>query len=1353
MIRIHLPMKIGLPLLLVVGFVLYADAQTPPPVPIPPALEEWKAWATWKDRLAGSPRHFNNAEVREPVWPGELTLTADAGGGKFGFSVTVYAAAWVPLPGDADTWPQRVMAGTSPASVVERDGRPALRLDAGTSQISGEFPWKEMPQRLAIPMEIGVIRLSMDGVPVEVPNWDESGLLWLKRTRVEEETEREFLSAQVYRVIEDGIPMWLRTEIELSVSGKSREEDLGNVLPKGWKVASVDSPLPCAVDDAGRVKAQVRAGKWTIRLDAFRSAADTGIAYAEGVTPMVAEELIGFQAKPDFRVIELLDIAAIDVSQTTFPEKWRNLPVYRWDTAKPFRIEEKMRGMGFQRPAGLAVTREFWLDDGGALMTFRDQVKGTSQQVWRLDVSPGQTLGAARMAGEGQLITRNPASQASGIEVRQREIQLDAVGRIDDSRRFPASGWQADVDRCDATLHLPPGWRVLALFGAEWVNGDWLTSWTLLDLFLLLVFAMSVGRLWGFFPAVVAFLGFGLTYHEPDAPRWLWFFLLVPLAILRVLPPSRARTAVEIWKVLAVAALMVGLVPFVGRQVQGVLYPQLEPVREQGFAALGGRGQVNDFANEEAAMPQAEALPNVMQSMDVLSSRVDEKVQRKASKLTSNLLYDSKAQIQTGPAIPNWSWREVRFGWRGPVTAAETVQVILIPPLIQRGITLLRVMLLILLVAVLLDVKRLLPPFLRRKVKLPPPIPAAAALVIGLLAFPLPEARAQAFPSDTLLEELRARLSEVPDAFPHAAEIATVTLTAGQKTIAMDLEVHVAAECAVPLPGRLPAWSPVTVQSQGKSIAVLRRDDYLWVALSPGTHQIHVEGVLPGSTEWEWTFLLKPRQVTIQAPGWAVTGVKATGVPEDQVFFAIKSPAAETEVAYDRKDFAPVVQVDRAIELGLIWQVRTTLKRLSPVGKAIALSVPLLPGERVLSSHFTVASGLVEARLGAGETEVSWESELAQEASFSLKANESGRWVESWRLVASPVWNVAFQGLSPVYEAGAQGLEPVWRPWPGENVDLTLTRPEAIPGATMTVRGVQHSTSFGSRQRTSSVRLNLQASLGQDFVVELDPAADVTALRIQDAPQPVRRDGARVVIPVRPGEQTIDLEWKMLQPMAMRAAVDPVKLPVESSNISTTLAVPEDRWVLWADGPLRGPAVRLWVVAVLAVIGAFVLGRLKSTPLGGSEWALLALGLTQVNAVAALLLVGWFFLLAWRGSDRGIALRPFAFNVLQWGIIVGVIPVVVTLLVILHRGLLGTPEMMVQGNGSTPTDLRWFAQRADSDLPAAEVITVSVWYYRLLMLFWALWLAAAALRWVRWGWTAFSRETVFKRIEWDKRVV
>ena len=1291
---------------------------------IPEALQAWENWVLRGDTDSTAPPVYNNAGQRISIWPSKLTLNATPKKSVFDISVRVFAPAWLPLPGNAEAWPQNVKLNGETVVVVEQDGRPATKLEPGLHQVTGELLWDRMPQRLSIPAEIGMLELTMNGAKVELPNRDTSGFLWLKRNRVEAEAEREFLEAKIYRVLEDGIPMWLRTEIEISVTGKSREEDLGHALPAGWQVAAVESKIPCAVDDAGRVRAQVRAGKWTVSIDAFRSAQAESISFAENSSPIATQEIIGFQAKPDFRLVELLDVIQLDVSQTTFPEKWRKFPVYQWDTSKPIRIDEKMRGMGFKKAAGLTVKREFWLDDDGALMTFRDRISGASQKVWRLDASPGQTLGAARMDGEGQLITRNPESGASGIEVRQRQINLEAVGRISDARSFPASGWQADVDKCDATLHLPPGWRVLALFGAEWERGDWLTNWTLLDLFLLLVFTMAVGKLWGFIPAVIAMLGFGLSYHEPDAPRFVWFLLLVPVAILRVGLSGRSRVLVEIGKYFAIALLLIFLVPFVGRQVQGVIYPQLEP---GGFYSAG-----RSFRN------------TVYDNISVSSApRAQKKAKPMAKQEIANLKQDLQARIQTGPAVPSWTWRKVNFGWRGPVTDSEMVRVILIPPSVQRIITIVRVLMLILLTAVLLGANRLLPPFLRR-----PKVPIIAFL---LFLTPGQYAGAQEFPSQPLLDDLRKQLLTTPDAFPRAAEIPSANLKVGESSLVMEAEIHAAALTAVPLPGKLPSWSPVTVTIDGSPAeAVVRNSEYLWIVLEPGTHKVRVEGLLPKSTEWTWSFLLQPRRVAVDAPGWTVTGIKPNGIPEKQVLFALKSPEAAAEAAYDRKDFAPAVGVERTIEIGLIWQVRTTLSRLSPGGKAVALSIPLLPGERVLSSSFNVEDGQVKVRLGAGERQVSWESELPYSESIDLQANESDLWVERWKLVASPVWNVGFEGLQPVYESGGGGLKPLWRPWPGESAKLLLSKPDAIPGATMTVRGVEHSTKIGSRQRISQLKLNLQASLGQDFVLELPPSADVTQLKIADsarpngAQQPVRRDADSIIVPVRPGEQTIDLEWKTLRSIATRETVDRLELPVESSNIDTTINVPQDRWVLWASGPLRGPAVRLWSIALLSLIGAVVLSRLSSSPLKGGEWGLLALGLTQVHPLGILVVICWFFLIAWRGSDRGTDVKGVWFNLVQILIVITAIPVIIVFLCALQRGLLGTPQMMVQGNNSTSTLLRWFSQRTESVLPEAGVITVSIWYYRLLMLAWALWLAISALRWVRWGWTQFTRQTVWK---------
>src|SRR5207248_678938 len=113
---------------------------------------------------------------------------------------------------------------------------------------------------------------------------------------------------------------------------------------------------------------------------------------------------------------------SVDVSQTTFPDKWRDLPVYRWETANSFRLEERMRGMGEQKTAGLKINRELWLDENGRGLTFRDRISGARQKIWRLDAAAGEDLGSVRAGGQGQLITRNPQNGAAGVELRTREL-------------------------------------------------------------------------------------------------------------------------------------------------------------------------------------------------------------------------------------------------------------------------------------------------------------------------------------------------------------------------------------------------------------------------------------------------------------------------------------------------------------------------------------------------------------------------------------------------------------------------------------------------------------------------------------------------------------------------------------------------------------------------------------------------------------------------------------------------------------------------------------------------------------------------------------------------------------------
>ncbi len=1305
---------------------------------IPALLKPWEGWATWADETRSCPTPYSDASTHLCFWPSRFELQAEPSGGKFNLVVTVFNETWVALPGDREVWPLEVRANGAPVAVLEHAENPAVRLAAGTVKLEGVYHWRDVPQRLRVPLEIGLLTLVIDGKPVEAPVWDADGFLWLKRDGSAEEADKNFLAVKVYSALEDGIPLWLRTEIELTVSGKSREEDLGTILPEGWKLTAVDSQIPVAIDEAGRMKAQVRAGKWTVRVDAFRLDNPNEFGYPTGAKAAVEEQLVAFRARPDFRIVEVTGAQSIDVSQTTFPDQWRELPVYRWETATPFRIAERMRGMGDQKPAGLTIARELWLDENGRGLTFRDHISGAMQQIWRLDAAAGQDLGSVRSGAQGQLITRNPQNDAPGVEIRTRNLNLEATGRMARARELPATGWRSDADALQVTLNLPPGWRLFALFGADWVHGDWLTAWTLLDLFLLLIFSLAVFRLWGLRAALLAFLAFGLAYHEPGAPRYLWLVLLVPLALQRVVPEGRGRRLLLVGKWVAIALLLLALVPFVARQVQHALYPQLE-MAAWDFMPTGALGG----GDAGVAPPQAVATVYKEGSADApaenessIASVIPTRSLKKASS-KDNLLYDAKARIQTGPGVPEWKWREVSFGWNGPVSAAQQVKPVLISLTLERVLTGLRVLLLLTLAAVLLGARQFGGAIFR-----------ASGKTAALFAFfcTIVNVSAQnSIPDQATLEQLRARLLETSDAYPNAADIPSASLALSERKLTLDAEIHTALRTAVPLPGRLPAWSPITVLVDDKPEAALRRaDGYLWVVLEAGVHRVHVEGSLANVTEWEWTFLLRPRQVKIDAPGWSFSGVKPDGVPEAQVFFTLKQKAAPGAATFDHQDVQTIAVIDRNLELGLIWQVHTTVTRLSPAGKAIELRIPLLPGENVLSANAVVREGFIEVRLGAQEESFTWESGLAVVPALKLAARAEDSWVERWHLVASPVWNVTINGLAPVFEPSNADLVPVWQPWPGESVDLAISRPEAVAGATVTVNRGAHEITLGKRQRTSTLDLSLRCSLGEDFLVELPAEAEVTALAHNGKAIPVRKDANKLIIPVRPGEQTINIGWKTNVALGVRAQAGEVRLPVESANVQTVINVPNDRWVLWAYGPQRGPAVRFWGILICSLLAAVALGRIGRSPLRTIAWMLLAIGLTQVPLPAALAVVGWLFLIEWRGGDAPQQLGRWSYNLLQVFLILLTATALGILLVAVGEGLLGNPEMFIAGNGSSREMLRWFEARSENLLPQPGCYSISIWWYRFFMLAWALWLAASLIHWLRRGWQAFSSGGCFR---------
>lgn len=1306
-------------------FTAVAPAMAQAPREVPEALKPWTGWALWNERDLDSPRPYHDAKQPLRLWPGLLDYAVNGQNGSFTLEVTTFAETWVPLPGGANAWPVAVTRGDQPLTVVEHDGVPAVKLAPGNHLITGTHRRVDLSQRIAIPRAIGVLRLTLDGESVPFPAWDADGSLWLRRDATTERADADFLGLKMFALVSDGIPMWLDTEIELIVTGASREESLGHILPEGWQAATVKSPIPVALDDAGLMKAQVRPGKWTIRVGAFRIDNPQRIGFAEGTRPATPELLVAFRAKPDMRLVEVTGLAAVDVSQTQFPDAWRSHPVYRWETSAAFAIEERMRGMGDRMPEGISISRELWLDETGDAFTFRDRITGHMQQIWRLDAKPDQTLGSVRAGDAGQLITRNPRTGASGVEIRSRELELEATGRADVARVMPATGWQADAARADVTLHLPPGWRLLALFGADWVDGDWLTAWTLLDLFLLLLFTLAVDRLWGWRAALLAFAGFGLAYHEPEAPRYLWLVLLIPLALLRVVPKGWGNRLLVATKWAVVVVLVLLLVPFIGGQIQQALYPQLEQMswqwqRENPTIVTYSA----DMAAEAPATQSYEPFPTA-------ESRIRESGLAPfgaPAKEKQNLQYDLKARIQTGPGVPEWEWRQVRYGWSGPVSDSQSVRAVLIPVGLERVLSLARVVLLLMLASVLLGVRR---------VKLPAVSPAAAVLALFCALAISPQAAE--IPSPETLDALRQRLTETSDAFPNAADIPQASLTLRDGNLTITAEIHAATRTAVPLPVKLGDWQPHAVRVDGVPQSALRRDDgFLWVVLPEGVHQVSVDGLLAEVNEWQWSWKLRPRRIAIDAPGWSASGVNPAGVPEDQVFFTREVRGqGDGGVEYDRPNLRVLAGIERRVELGLVWTVENMVTRLSKGGGAISLRIPLLPGENVITPGVDVREGFIHVRLGIGQDNFTWSSEMAFRERIEFASRKDDTWVELWMLTASPVWNVAHTGLAPVFEDHRATLTPHWRPWPGETMALEISRPEAIAGATVTVDRANLEITPGRRQRTAALTFTVRSTLGEDFPITIPQGAAASSLTVDGRDIPIRRDGNQIILPLAPGSQNVVLNWNEEVPMEFRTQAGEVRLPAETANITTMLRVPDDRWVLWTDGPLRGPAVRFWGILVGALLAAFVLGRIRISPLRSYEWMLLAIGLTQVPLPFALIVVVWLFALAWRGGDTYAPIHNLLHHLMQFILAAFTVVVLGIFIGVVASGLLGNPEMFIRGNGSDPTLLQWYQDGSDGTLTRPSYLSISIWWYRLFMLLWALWLAASLIRWLAWGWRQF----------------
>ena len=1362
-----------------VMFLLAGAAEAQPLTdPAPASLREWRPWVL-KDLeyracpfLAGSAPNSPNDFIC--AWPGRLALTSTAEGADFAIHWRVEAPSWVALPGDDEHWPQQVTINGQHQPVLSHLQQPMLWLIPGSYEIGGRIPWRERPQSLSIPSSIGVVALSVDGKAV-APVQRDGNQITLGRAAAAA-PEADNLSLRVFRKLADGVPATLSTQIAIGAAGQAREEIIGPVLPEGFAPLALDSPWPARLDGDGRLHVQVRPGNETLTLEARATAPLVAAAARIADAPWPKQEIWSYEGAPRLRVTVATSPVQVDPRQADVPGAWQNLPAFALAEGGVLTIEQRSRGLAADEANRLSLQREAWLDFSGAAWYARDHVAGSMAQGWRFDVAAPYALEQATAqnsgrGGEPLLITQGASPELTGVEWRLPRVDLAAGMRVAAPATMPVAGWQQTFDSVQATLHFPFGYKLLAAPGADGSAGSWAAAWTLLDAFVCAIIALLAWRLFGLAGAVVVGAFLLLAYQENGSPLWTIMAALGITLIARALPAGRLAKVVQGLRYASLAALVLVALPFFADQVRFALYPQLE---QGGYVAaelagdlgaLGGRQNAPmparmkaaaDAPAQEADALQSQALespapmsapppapaPEPQGALAVPKSHPAPMLPQKTAVATASIInradliehYSQNTIVQTGTGAASWNLGSTAWlSWSGPVLASQNVHLLIAPPWLVRLLRLVLAGLLAWILGRLLHSALL--PMVRRA-----GLAGAAAMLFCLIGL-APDAQAQGFPSNDLLQQLRQRSIEAPRCAPACATIAQAQIVANGDSIAITLEAHAGERVALPLPYD-PAAIVKAVLVDGIADEALARDaeGHLWLALGRGVRRIQLELQTPDD-KLALAFPLKPARILFQGKGWEASGIGEDRLLTETLTLARARENAGSAPAAGVQQFPPYVRVQRHLTLGLEWSASSQALRLSPAQGGFTVEVPLLAGEHVSTSGVKVQNGKAQVSIADNQEQSDWSSTLDKSDTLTLTAPALGDRAEVWSVLVSPTWHVDFSGVPDMVPGSADANDFrnfEFHPLPGETLTLRVSRPAAAQGASRAIDAVSLMDEPGQRASTQALSFSLRSSQGGEQAVSVPADAEVLSVSKDGVALNLRARDGSLSLPVTPGTQRYDLRFRRVEALGIVTRAAAVDLGMPAANISVSLRLPADRWLLATWGPTVGPAVLYWGELIVMIALAYALARTRRTRLGFRDWLLLGLGFSTFSWVALLVVVAWLFAFDWRARGQVPASARW-FNLLQATLVLLTVIAILCLVSAIPQGLLGQPDMHVTGNGSDAYLLRWFADRSAGALPAVTAVSMPLWVYKVLMLAWSLWLANALIGWLRAGFAAWTQ--------------
>ncbi|EPJ43438.1 MAG: hypothetical protein OFPII_41680 [Osedax symbiont Rs1] len=1337
-------------------------------VDAPAELQKWHGWILhqYPELNCSS---SGGSQHQQCLWKSPINIQVTSQAIDFSLEVVAEKPEWLALPGDSEAWPKSVLVNGQAAKVMQRNRRPAIFLGTGEFKIKGTIALAAIPLSLTLPKSTTFINLSIEGQKISQPSVSGQSLL-LSQAKAKRLKKSDSLTIQVYRLIRDGYPLWLNTQLEINVSGDKRVTTIGRVLPEGFELTNIQSKLPLRINSQGQMQIQLRPGRHIVSLQA-RLIGEQESFSMQANNHWPAQELWSFAPSRSYRIVDVKG-APIDSSQTNIPKSWQQYASYLVSAEHGLQIIERSRGDVNPDQHQLELRRNLWLSFSGNKFTSQERLTGTMGYLDRLSAEQGYLAGRVTINQQPVLITSVDSDQ--GVEVLAGSIQLSSVGQVT-GNSIAVNPWSNTIKKAELTVNLPPGYSMFAVEGADSVSNDYLSSWNLWQIFVAILFIVVLFKQYGVSAAIVGLLYTVVVHNVEGAPSIVALLIIIGFHFLtQVLPAHKVRTFAVYGYQLTLILIVLNFLPFVVQQARLAIYPQLErpysihqnPSYQQQADDLEYREVDEVHSIESSAMAPAAVYGK---SSSLMKSKIADKLSQKRVVKKYQRQYQEHEVIQIGPGMPSWQWNSVNIRLSGPVVSGQSIEMMIIPPWLNRIINLLRIVLFFGLAYL----------FLRgqsfklgggprgsvanndqegQEVRANAEQSVSAKVTGGLTGllvmtvfsaalFNSEPLMAADYPSPALLDEYYQRLSESAPCQPDCIAINQLTIQGNAASLTMKLQVAALTKTALRLPFELGKINNVEVLVDAQPAKALARvQGYAYLLLDEGFHEINLVIDSKDLSQLNLQFQPTPQFTEFSGDAWQISGLDKHAINNGRLMLRKikRQKLSETEKQLTPNPIAPLVKVTRRINLGLDWSVTTTVTRIAPSVGAINVSIDLLSGESVTSADLKIKQRQAIVDFSRNARSITWHSDLEKKPELSLTAVKTATYFEVWEIVPSLKWHLSYQGIKPIKSNTAKLT---WMPTSGDKLTLNIQRPVPVQGASLSTDEVQLTYTPGNRQSVSNLRLKFRASKGADYPLQLPAGAKINSILLNNKSIIYVEELGKVILPIPPGANSIDVNWSMDESLSWLTHTPQLALP-DATNIALNIKMPDNRWILAVQGPLIGPAILFWGVLMMILLICFVLGRQAWSPLKSWQWMLMGAGIATSFWPVTLLVVAWFVVLAKHHKLINADTSTARFQIVQIGI--GVLTAVMLLALIgsvANSLMFGAPDMQVIGNGSYANDLHWYQDAISAQLPSTTVISVPMWGYQILMLLWSIWLSMSLLRWLKWGWSNYTAQGLWKQTE------